>query len=96
MTAMILLWLGYVWGASVGTNPLRQRQGIPTAVVIDALVGSGGFDLCPGIENTAATPESFWQAAKWWQQDIESLGDKPLQTRYVTDSDDPDVQLRRR
>jgi hypothetical protein len=63
---LVLLWLGYIWGAGRVTNPLADSQGMPSAAMIEVVIGSAGFDLTPGLESRSSCPEAIWQSAKWW------------------------------
>ncbi|MEU4287339.1 hypothetical protein AB0E63_03885 [Kribbella sp. NPDC026596] len=82
--SLILEWLGFVWGAGAAGNPILNGHGIPSAAVIESLIGAAGYDLCPGLDSAASSPEAFWQTAKWWQASVEALNLEPLQTRYFT------------
>jgi hypothetical protein len=63
---LILRWLAFVWGVSTATNPIRDGAGIPSAVMVETVVGQAGFDMSPGLDSPTSTPEGFWQAATWW------------------------------
>ena len=63
---LILRWLSFIWGVAAGGNPIRDGAGIPSAVMIETVVGQAGFDLSPGLDSPTSTPEGFWQAATWW------------------------------
>ncbi|MGY4765799.1 hypothetical protein ACXC9Q_02640 [Kribbella sp. CWNU-51] len=82
--SLILEWLGFVWGAGASGNPILSGHGIPSAAVIESLIGAAGYDLCPGLDSAASSPEAFWQTAKWWQASVEALNLEALQTRYFT------------
>lgn len=62
---LVLQWLSFVWGVG-RTNPLLEAQGIPSAAMIEVVIGAAGFDLTPGTESRSSCPEAIWQAAKWW------------------------------
>lgn len=65
---LILHWLGYVWGVARSVNPLSDGLGIPSAAMIEIVIGACGFDLTPGLESRSSCPEAIWQAAKWWHE----------------------------
>ncbi|MEV6413722.1 hypothetical protein [Kribbella sp. NPDC051718] len=87
--SLILEWLAFVWGAGASGNPILSGHGIPSAAVIESLVGAAGYDLCPGLDSAASSPEAFWQTAKWWQASVVELHLEPLQTRYFIYGHDP-------
>lgn len=87
--SLILEWLAFVWGAGASGNPILSGHGIPSAAVIESLIGAAGYDLCPGLDSAASSPEAFWQTAKWWQASVEAMKIKPLQTRYFIHGQDP-------
>src|SRR5262249_29037315 len=47
--ALIIRWLGYCWGAANSPNPLFEGLGIPSAAMLDIVMGAAGFDLTPGL-----------------------------------------------
>jgi hypothetical protein len=59
-------WLAYLWGVANSPNPLFQRLGIPSAAMLEVVVGATGYDITPGLESRSSCPEAIWQAAKWW------------------------------
>lgn len=73
---LIVRWLSFVWGVPTAGNPLRDGAGIPSAVMIETVVGQAGFDLSPGLDSPTSTPEGFWQAATWWH-DYYRAQDRP-------------------
>jgi hypothetical protein len=80
---LILRWLAFVWGVSTAGNPIRDGAGIPSAVMIETVVGQAGFDLSPGLDSPTSTPEGFWQAATWWH-DYYRRQDRPgISGRWV-------------
>jgi hypothetical protein len=87
--SLILEWLAFVWGAGAAGNPILSGHGIPSAAVIESIIGAAGYDLCPGLDSAASSPEAFWQTAKWWQASVEALNLEPLQTRYYIYGHDP-------
>ena len=64
--ALTVNWLAYLWGAPNSPNPLQQRTGIPSAAMLEVVVGAAGYDITPGLESRSSCPEAIWQAAKWW------------------------------
>src|SRR4029453_8059941 len=92
--SLIAEWLAFLGGAGVEGNPLLRGHGIPSAVVIDSLLGAAGYDLCPGVDSAATCPEAFWQTAKWWTQYLEALNIVPLTTRHnIPGEDQPSAPL---
>ena len=63
----ILPWLAYMWGAGNASNPLMQAIGFPSAVMLNQLFGTQGFDLAPGVNQGLSAPEAFWSGVKHWQ-----------------------------
>jgi hypothetical protein len=64
----ILKWLGYVWGVGSVGNPLLDGVGIPSAILVETLLGAAGFEISPAIPSRSSCPEAIWQAARWWQE----------------------------
>lgn len=72
-------WLAYLWGVASSPNPLLQRQGVPSAAILEVVIGAAGYDITPGLESRSSCPEAIWQAAKWWhlyyaEQNSNALG----------------------
>lgn len=67
LVALVVGWLGYVWGVGKSENPLQNGEGLPSAVFAETVYGICGIELTPGLESTSSCPESIWQAAKWWR-----------------------------
>jgi hypothetical protein len=65
---LVTQWLPYVWGAGRATNPLLDGQGLPSAAMVEVVLGAAGFELTPGIASAASCPEAIWQAARWWHE----------------------------
>ncbi len=65
---LLVDWLGYLWGARDERNPLERSVGMPSAVMIEAVIGAAWRDLTPGLATLASCPEAIWQAAKHWSQ----------------------------
>ena len=78
----VLVWLGFVWGAGGTANPLLQGVGIPSAAMVEAVVGAAGYELTPGIESAASCPEAIWQTCRWWHRYYEDAGDRPAPCGY--------------
>ena len=47
--ALVLPWLGFVWGAAMPANPLVGGTGIPGAVFAEAAFAAVGVELTPGL-----------------------------------------------
>lgn len=69
----LTVWLAYVWGAGRAANPLLDSQGIPSAAMVELVLGGAGYDLTPGLESRASCPEAIWQAARWWHSYYEDV-----------------------
>lgn len=80
---LVLIWLAFLWGVGRTGNPLFDGHGIPSAVMIDAVLSSAGFDLSPGIDSRLSSPESFWQTAQWWHTYYTALQVRPVVGRYL-------------
>lgn len=65
---LIVRWLAYVWGVGRNGNPLLDGFGIPSAAMLEIVVGAAGFDLTPGLESRSSCPEAISQAAKYWHE----------------------------
>jgi hypothetical protein len=66
LAALLLPWLGFVWGTRGSVNPLAQGTGLPSAAFVETTFAMAGFELTPGLSSTSSCPEAMWQAAKWW------------------------------
>lgn len=82
LPALVLRWLGFVWGAGRAGNPLVEGDGVPSAVLIETLVSAAGYDLTPGLDSRAATPEGFWQTARWWHTYFALQDRRPVRGYY--------------
>lgn len=80
--SLTLDWLGYVWCVGGAPNPLVEGRGIPSAAVIESLIGGVGYDISPGIDTSASSPEALWQTAQWWQEYFEDMTIEQMHTRY--------------
>src|SRR5262245_31791480 len=63
---LVVVWLTYAWGVGRAGNPLLDGAGLPSAVMVEYVVGAAGVDLTPGLANRSSCPEAIWQAARWW------------------------------
>jgi len=63
---LILPWLGFVWGAGTGGNPLLNGFGVPSAVLVETAYGMAEVELTPGLAASSSCPEAIYQAARWW------------------------------
>lgn len=80
LTALILPWLRFVWGAGDATNPLLAGNGIPAAAFVEAVCAVTGLELTPGLASKASCPEAIWQAAKWWHDYYQNVTSPETQT----------------
>lgn len=71
-------WLAYVWGVGRSGNPLLEGYGIPSAAMLEIVVGAAGFDLTPGLESRSSCPEAISQAAKYWHEYYKDQNKAPL------------------
>ena len=65
---MIVRWLAFVWGVARTPNPLMDGMGIPSAAMLEIVIGAVDFDLTPGLESRSSCPEAISQAAKYWHE----------------------------
>lgn len=49
-------------------NPLLNGFAIPSAALVEHVVGATSFELSPGLAGRSSCPEMFWQAAKRWHE----------------------------
>ncbi len=68
LVELTIRWLGYLWGVRHADNPLTHEAGIPSAVMLENVIGALGFDLTPGLASRSSCPEAIWQSARWWHQ----------------------------
>lgn len=66
VAALLVEWLGFVWGAGTQGNPLLREAGVPAAALVEGVYARLGIDLTPGSSSRASSPEAIWQAARWW------------------------------
>lgn len=67
LPALIVAWLGFVWGAGGSGNPLVAGSGVPSAVLVEIAFGLVQVELTPGLASASSCPEAIWQSVKWWQ-----------------------------
>jgi hypothetical protein len=79
---LVLVWLAFLWGVGRTPNPLFEGHGVPSAAMIDAILSAVGFDISPSIDSRLSSPESFWQAAKWWHEFYKGKQAVPINGRY--------------
>lgn len=65
---LIILWLAFAWGVGRAGNPLLEGNGVPSAAMVEVVMGASEYDLTPGLESRASCPEAIWQAARWWHR----------------------------
>lgn len=68
LPAMMLRWLGFVWGVTGAVNPLADGIGLPSAAFVETVFAMAGCELTPGLSSRSSCPEAIWQSAKWWQE----------------------------
>jgi hypothetical protein len=67
LPALIVAWLGFVWGNGGSPNPLVAGFGVPSAVLVEIAFGLVQVELTPGLASASSCPEAIWQSVKWWQ-----------------------------
>jgi len=72
LPAMMLRWLGFVWGVGGAPNPLNDGVGLPSAAFVETVFAMVGCELTPGLSSRSSCPEAIWQSAKWWRAFYES------------------------
>jgi hypothetical protein len=82
---LVTRWLPYVWGSGRTTNPLLESFGLPSAAMVEMVLGSAGFELSPGIASSSSCPEAIWQAARWWHEYQGREGLTPLTGAYSSE-----------
>lgn len=75
---LMVRWLAYAWGVGRSGNPLLEGFGIPSAAMLEIVVGASGFDLTPGLESRSSCPEAISQAAKYWHDYYKDQKKTPL------------------
>ncbi|MES2939586.1 MAG: hypothetical protein V4864_18025 [Pseudomonadota bacterium] len=71
----VLRWQGFCWGVARAPNPLHENYGIPSACMLEIACAAEQFDLTPGVEARASTPEAIWAAAGHWHEYYERTQD---------------------
>ncbi len=84
---LTIRWLAFAWGVSNSGNPLLEGYGMPSAAMLEVLVGAAGYDLTPGLESRSSCPEAIWQAAKWWHEYYQGQQRTPLTGAFFIDHD---------
>jgi hypothetical protein len=79
---LILHWLAYTWAVARSPNPLLDGRGLPSAAMLEIIIGASGFDLTPGLESRSSCPEAIWQAARWWHEYYEKQNKDGLSGAY--------------
>ena len=67
LPALVVAWLGWVWGVEASPNPLLEGLGLPSAVLVEIAFGLVDVELTPGLASASSCPEAIWQSVKWWQ-----------------------------
>lgn len=75
---LVLSWLAFVWGVGRAGNPLVDGKGIPSAVVVEYVLGALQYELTPGLDSRSSCPEAIWQSARWWHNYYEKSCGKVL------------------
>jgi len=81
---LIVRWLAFVWGVARSANPLLDGYGIPSAAMLEIVIGAAGFDLTPGLESRSSCPEAISQAAKYWHEYYTDQDKPPLTGSYYS------------
>lgn len=84
LPAMMLRWLGFVWGIPGAVNPLSEGVGLPSAAFVETVFAMAGSELTPGLSSRSSCPEAIWQSAKWWQdfyKETAPTDDRPKKDR---------------
>jgi hypothetical protein len=82
---LLLNWLAFVWGTARTGNPLLEGKGIPSATMVEYVVGALQYELTPGLDSRSSCPEAIWQAASWWHEYYEESGCVKLKGAWVVD-----------
>lgn len=84
-TELVLAWLAYVWGVGRAGNPLIDGKGIPSATMVEYVLGALQYELTPGLDSRSSCPEAIWQSALWWHDYYQQSGGKKLTGRWVVE-----------
>lgn len=68
LPALMIPWLGFLWGTTGSANPLQSGIGLPSAALVETTFAMAGFELTPGLSSASSCPEAIWQSAKWWTE----------------------------
>jgi len=82
---LVVQWLAFLWGVGRTGNPLVDGQGVPSAAMIEMVIGAAGFELTPGLASRSSCPEAIWQSARWWHEYYQR--ERPGQTSQETAPD---------
>jgi hypothetical protein len=80
---LMVAWLAYLWGVGRASNPLAEGLGLPSATMIEYVLGGLQYELTPGLDSRSSCPEAIWQAAMWWHEYYEKAGGKKLTGAWV-------------
>jgi hypothetical protein len=80
----VLRWLAFAWGAARTPNPLHENYGLPSACMLETACAAANFDLTPGLESRASSPEAIWVAALYWQDYFERFAGNAPTGRFYT------------
>jgi len=84
LSALLIRWLQYSWGIGTAANPLHEGYGFPSAAMLNMAFSANSFDLSPGMGGAISSPESIWQAARYWHEYYESdISRTPIFGAYV-------------
>jgi hypothetical protein len=73
--ALMLPWLGFIWGTSGSANPLINGIGLPSSAFVETVFAMANFELTPGLSSASSCPEAIWQSAKWWSGFYKSVAE---------------------
>jgi len=82
---LLVAWLAYVWGVGRAANPLMDGMGIPSAAMIEVVVGAAEYELTPGLASRSSCPEAIWQSALWWYEYYEKAKHQRLSGSWCVD-----------
>jgi hypothetical protein len=82
---LVVAWLGFLWGVGRTPNPLMEGLGVPSATMVEYVLGGLQYELTPGLDSRSSCPEAIWQSAMWWHEYYEQSGGKKLEGRWVVE-----------
>lgn len=82
---LVLAWLAFAWGTGRAPNPLVEGRGLPSATMVEYVLGGLQYELTPGLDSRSSCPEAIWQSALWWHTYYEQSGGKKLEGAWVVD-----------